>query len=110
MKVPPAFHRVCATESFILVVVSMVDGHLFEKICEIAARLRKKTDRPFGGIQVGIGTSDHKRLSMAMTMLLCSLSSLATSSSYPRSPNQANSLSSRSSVMHGKNASITLSY
>ena len=31
----------------------MVDGHLFEKISEIAARLRKKTDRPFGGIQVG---------------------------------------------------------
>jgi len=35
------------------VIVSMVDGHLFEKISEIAARLRKKTDRPFGGIQVG---------------------------------------------------------
>jgi ATP-dependent DNA helicase PIF1 len=49
----------CGTESYILVVVSMVDGHLFEKICEIAARLRKKTDRPFGGIQVGICTSDH---------------------------------------------------
>lgn len=32
--------------------VSMVDGHLFEKIASIAARLRKKTDRPFGGIQV----------------------------------------------------------
>jgi ATP-dependent DNA helicase PIF1 len=48
---------VCTTESYILVIVSMVDGHLFEKICEIAARLRKKTDRPFGGIQVG--TSDH---------------------------------------------------
>jgi ATP-dependent DNA helicase PIF1 len=31
----------------------MVDGHLFEKITEIAARLKKKTDRPFGGIQVG---------------------------------------------------------
>jgi ATP-dependent DNA helicase PIF1 len=31
----------------------MVDGHLFEKITEIATRLRKKTDRPFGGIQVG---------------------------------------------------------
>ena len=47
------FHCVCATGSYILVIVSMVDGHLFEKICEIAARLRKKTDRPFGGIQVG---------------------------------------------------------
>ena len=30
----------------------MVDGHLFGKIASIAARLRKKTDRPFGGIQV----------------------------------------------------------
>jgi len=46
-------------ESYILVIVSMVDGHLFEKICEIAARLRKKTDRPFGGIQVRTSTSDH---------------------------------------------------
>jgi ATP-dependent DNA helicase PIF1 len=53
------FHCVHATESYILVIVSMVDGHLFEKICEIAARLRKKTDRPFGGIQVGTSTSDH---------------------------------------------------
>jgi ATP-dependent DNA helicase PIF1 len=44
---------------YILVIVSMVDGHLFEKICEIAARLRKKTDRPFGGIQVGASTPDH---------------------------------------------------
>ena len=32
--------------------VSMVDGHLFEKISAIATRLRKKSDRPFGGIQV----------------------------------------------------------
>jgi len=32
----------------------MVDGHLFERICSIAARLRKKTDRPFGGIQVSV--------------------------------------------------------
>ena len=30
----------------------MVDGHLFEKIAAIATQLRKKTDRPFGGIQV----------------------------------------------------------
>lgn len=33
-------------------IVSMIDGRLFEKICFIAARLRTKTDRPFGGIQV----------------------------------------------------------
>jgi ATP-dependent DNA helicase PIF1 len=53
------FHCVCASQSYILVIVSMVDGHLFEKICEIAARLRKKTDRPFGGIQVRTSSSDH---------------------------------------------------
>jgi hypothetical protein len=34
-------------------IVSMVDGHLFDKIALIADQLRKKTDRPFGGIQVG---------------------------------------------------------
>lgn len=50
---------VCHGATFWLL-VSMVDGHLFEKICEIAARLRKKTDRPFGGIQVGTSTSDHR--------------------------------------------------
>jgi ATP-dependent DNA helicase PIF1 len=38
---------------FRALLVSMVDGHLFEKISAIAERLRKKTDRPFGGIQVG---------------------------------------------------------
>jgi len=30
----------------------MVDGHLFERIATLADRLRKKTDKPFGGIQV----------------------------------------------------------
>jgi hypothetical protein len=34
-------------------VVSMVDGHLFDTIAAIANQLCKKTDRPFGGIQVG---------------------------------------------------------
>jgi hypothetical protein len=103
------FFVVCACHGATFwLLVSMVDGHLFEKICEIAARLRKKTDRPFGGIQVGTGTSDLSDCKM-MTTTLCSLSSLATSSSYPRSPNQANSLSSRSSVMHGKHALTTLS-
>lgn len=33
--------------------VSMVDGHLFDTLATLADRLRKKTDRPFGGIQVG---------------------------------------------------------
>lgn len=30
----------------------MVDGHLFDTIAAIADQLRRKTDRPFGGIQV----------------------------------------------------------
>lgn len=32
--------------------VSMVDGHLFELLAALADSLRKKTDKPFGGIQV----------------------------------------------------------
>lgn len=34
--------------------VSMVDGQLFELLAMLADRLRKKTDNPFGGIQVRI--------------------------------------------------------
>jgi hypothetical protein len=30
----------------------MVDGHFFDTISAIADRLHRKTDRPFGGIQV----------------------------------------------------------
>ena len=88
----------------------MVDGHLFEKISEIAARLRKKTDRPFGGIQVGpvlliVSVDDDGGGGGVMVMvILYSLSSLATSFNYPPSPKQAYSLSSHSSVMHGKGA------
>ena len=54
MRVRP-FHRARCEDnhSVFLFIVSMVDGHLFEKISEIAARLRKKTDKPFGGLQVG---------------------------------------------------------
>jgi len=52
MKVRRFIERIveCALKFFFT--VSMVDGHLFEKIASIAARLRKETDRPFGGIQV----------------------------------------------------------
>jgi hypothetical protein len=32
--------------------VSMVDGHLFDRIVKLAIRLRKASDRPCGGIQV----------------------------------------------------------
>ena len=91
----------------LLITVSMVDGHLFEKICEIAARLRKKTDRPFGGLQVG---SVNFREYLQMTMMPRSSSSLAISSSCPRSLKMANNLSLLSSVMHGKHASSTLSH
>jgi hypothetical protein len=52
MKVRTFIERSAERAPRLLVVVSMVDGHLFEKIASIAARLRKKTDRPFGGIQV----------------------------------------------------------
>jgi hypothetical protein len=31
----------------------MVDGYLFDRIAAVADQLRRKTDRPFGGIQVG---------------------------------------------------------
>lgn len=34
--------------------VSMVDGQLFDTLAALAVELRKKTDRPFGGIQVTI--------------------------------------------------------
>ncbi len=36
----------------LIIVVSMVDGHLFNRLAQIAARLRKKTSKPFGGLQV----------------------------------------------------------
>lgn len=32
----------------------MVDGHLFTLVATLAAELRKKSDRPFGGMQVCI--------------------------------------------------------
>lgn len=36
------------------IAVSMLDGHLFNTLATLADRLRKKTNRPFGGIQVRI--------------------------------------------------------
>ncbi|KAI0062545.1 hypothetical protein BV25DRAFT_643764 [Artomyces pyxidatus] len=52
-KARPALQRWKATQILIIDEVSMVDGHLFERLAAIATKLRKKTDRPFGGIQVG---------------------------------------------------------
>ena len=37
-----------------LILVSMVDGKLFDTLAALADRLRKKTNKPFGGIQVRI--------------------------------------------------------
>ncbi|KAI0258573.1 PIF1-like helicase-domain-containing protein [Gloeopeniophorella convolvens] len=54
----PALLRWKTTQVLIIDEVSMVDGHLFEKIAAIAARLRKKTDRSFGGIQVAPAPPD----------------------------------------------------
>lgn len=34
--------------------VSMLDGHLFNTLAALADRLRKKTNRPFGGLQVRV--------------------------------------------------------
>lgn len=39
--------------------VSMVDGQLFNLLAALAAILRKKTNRPFGGIQVTYSWNSH---------------------------------------------------
>jgi len=48
----------------------MVDGHLFEKIVAIATRLRKKTNRPFGGIQVDHLSSGTSTIIMTVMQLV----------------------------------------
>ncbi|KAI0672182.1 PIF1-like helicase-domain-containing protein [Trametes maxima] len=48
----PAFKRWKETKVLIIDEVSMVDGHLFETLAKLASHLRKKTPKPFGGIQV----------------------------------------------------------
>ncbi|KAI0649794.1 PIF1-like helicase-domain-containing protein [Trametes meyenii] len=47
----PAFKRWKETKVLIIDEVSMVDGHLFETLAKLASHLRKKTPKPFGGIQ-----------------------------------------------------------
>ena len=46
--------NVCALLSVLhFKIVSMVDGHLFDTLAKLADQLRnKRTDKPFGGIQV----------------------------------------------------------
>ena len=51
MKVHRFIERAAVRSGFLSIML-MVDGHLFEMIASIATRLRKKTDGPFGGIQV----------------------------------------------------------
>lgn len=62
--------------------VSMVDGQLFNLLAALSAILRKKTNRPFGGIQV----SHSRNLSYFNALLLTAtrLLSRVTSSSCPR--------------------------
>ena len=48
----PAHQRWKNTKVLIIDEVSMVDGQLFDTLAKLAVELRKKSDRPFGGIQV----------------------------------------------------------
>ncbi|KAJ3480472.1 hypothetical protein NLI96_g8332 [Meripilus lineatus] len=57
----PAHQRWKATKVLIIDEISMVDGHLFDTLATLADRLRKKTDRPFGGIQLVV-TGDFFQL------------------------------------------------
>ncbi|KAI0922844.1 hypothetical protein AcV5_010541 [Taiwanofungus camphoratus] len=57
----PAHQRWKATKVLVIDEVSMVDGQLFEMLASLADRLRKKSDRPFGGIQVVV-TGDFFQL------------------------------------------------
>ena len=57
----PAHQRWKSTKALIIDEVSMVDGQLFETLAKLAAELRKKTDRPFGGIQLVV-TGDFFQL------------------------------------------------
>lgn len=50
----PANQRWKNTKVLIIDEVSMVDGQLFDTLAKLAVELRKKTSRPFGGIQVSI--------------------------------------------------------
>ncbi|KAJ3818515.1 PIF1-like helicase-domain-containing protein [Lentinula raphanica] len=48
----PALQRWKKTKVLIIDEVSMVDGHLFQQLHDIATTLRKPTPKSFGGIQV----------------------------------------------------------
>ncbi|KAL1948347.1 hypothetical protein VTO73DRAFT_12422 [Trametes versicolor] len=57
----PAFKRWKETKVLIIDEVSMVDGQLFDTLAKLAVQLRKKTDKPFGGIQIVV-TGDFFQL------------------------------------------------
>ncbi|GBE89851.1 ATP-dependent DNA helicase PIF1 [Sparassis crispa] len=57
----PAHRRWKATKVLIIDEVSMVDGQLFDTLAALANSLRKKTAKPFGGIQLVI-TGDFFQL------------------------------------------------
>ncbi|KAJ3554091.1 hypothetical protein NM688_g3284 [Phlebia brevispora] len=57
----PAHQRWKTTKVLVIDEVSMVDGHLFDTLAKLAVELRKKTDLPFGGIQLVV-TGDFFQL------------------------------------------------
>lgn len=87
--------------------VSMVDGNTFNILAKVAGQLRsnKRTNKPFGGIQV----SPFSYLAQCVSQHDLSLSSQETSSSYLPLQNPGNSHSSHSKARHGRRASMKLS-
>ncbi|KAG9308098.1 PIF1-like helicase-domain-containing protein [Chiua virens] len=57
----PALTRWKNVKVMIIDEVSMIDGHLFNTLAALAERLRKKTSKPFGGIQLVV-TGDFFQL------------------------------------------------
>ena len=83
-----------------LLLVSMVDGKLFDTLAGLADRLRKETDRPFGGIQVSLLESVIKTLPLMRYSLL----SLVISFSFLRSQVEGSRHSSLSKASRGTSA------
>ena len=84
----------------------MVDGHLFDVLSSIAQSLRKKTELPFGGIQVRDDYRPRIR-GRDSTYMFFSWSSQAIFSNYPRLPRAIPNRSSLSKARNGRSASST---
>lgn len=82
--------------------VSMVDGQLFNLLAALSRILRKKTEKPFGGIQVIQILNIQFKNSHILT--ITRLLSRVTSSSCRQSPRAERMCSLHSKVMHGKKA------